>query len=199
MNKVSGVIFSLLISGYILAAAEEGVAETTNTKPKTESQDWKPSDSKPKSSLRDNLFYGGYINLSFGDYAVIGIEPMVGYKVNSKFSTGVKVRYNYIRDSRYATTRNTSSYGGSIFGRYKATPKFYLQLEPATYNYEFFYIGGGSEREWVPYVFAGAGYIQPLGESSWVYAEIMFDLMMDNKSAYDDWTPFFSIGVGTGL
>jgi hypothetical protein len=154
----------------------------------------------PRNSIRDNLFYGGFINLSLGNYSVIGIEPMVGYNWDEKLSTGVKVRYDYIHDSRYAKTRTTSSYGGSVFGRYRLTQQFYAQVEPATYNYELFYVNGSSAgREWVPYLFAGGGFRQPLGERSWVFAEIMFDILQDDKSPYDDWTPFFSIGVGAGF
>lgn len=199
MNKVSGTILSILISSNLLTIAEEVTNGTADAQTKSEAQEWKPEKEKPKSSLRDNLFYGGYITLSFGDYSVIGIEPMVGYRVNPKFSAGVKVRYEYIQDDRYNRDRTTSSYGGSVFGRYRVTPKFYLQLEPATYNYELFYSDGSSEREWVPYVFAGGGFRQPLGERSWLYAEIMFDLLMDDQSPYDDWTPFFSIGAGAGF
>lgn len=198
MKKITGVILALSICS-LGTLAEEAATEPTDSKPAEDSKQWKPEESKPRSSIRDNLFFGGYINLSFGDYSVIGIEPMVGYRVNPKFSTGVKVKYDYINDDRNGRDRTTSSYGGSIFGRYRVTPKFYLQLEPATYNYETFYVGGGSDRDWVPYFFAGGGYRQPLGNKSWLYAEIMFDLLMDDKSPYDDWTPFFSIGAGTGF
>lgn len=137
--------------------------------------------------------------MTFGSYTVIGVEPMIGYKATPKLSTGVKARYNYIKDDRYTTSRTTSTYGGSIFGRYLVTPTFYAQAEAASYNYEYFYIGGGSEREWVPFLFMGGGYIQPLGERTWLNIEILFDVLQDSKSPYDDWEPFFSIGIGTGF
>ena len=159
----------------------------------------KSADSKSKRNIRDNLFFGGYINLSFGSYTVIGIEPMVGYRLTSKFSTGVKVRYNYIEDDRYAQTYTTSTYGGSLFGRYFVTPKFYAQAEAATYNYETFYFGGGSDREWVPFLLLGGGIKQPLSERTWLNVEILFDVLQDDGSPYEDWEPFFSIGIGAGL
>ncbi len=156
----------------------------------------KTSASKSQKSIRDNLFYGGYINLSFGSYTVIGIEPMVGYKLTPKLSIGVKVRYDYIRDDRYTTTRTTSTYGGSIFGRYLVTPKFYAQAEAASYSYEL-YLNG--EREWAPFLFMGGGFIQPLSERTWLNIEILFDVLQDEKSPYEDWEPFFSIGIGAGF
>ena len=158
--------------------------------------DKKTSASKPKKNIRENIFYGGYINLSFGSYTVIGIEPMVGYKLTPKLSTGVKVRYNYIKDDRYAQSYSTSTYGGSIFGRYLVTPKFYAQAEAASYNYEYYLSG---ERDWVPFVLLGGGFIQPLGERTWLNVEILFDVLQDDKSPYEDWEPFFSIGIGAGF
>ena len=159
----------------------------------------KPAASKSQKSIKENIFYGGYINLSFGSYTVIGIEPMVGYKLTPKLSTGVKARYNYIKDDRYTQTHTTSTYGGSIFGRYLITSKFYAQAEAATYNYEFFYLNGSSEREWVPFLLMGGGFIQPLSERTWLNIEILFDVLQDEKSPYDDWVPFFSIGIGAGF
>ena len=39
-----------------------------------------------KSALNPNkMYFGGYANLSFGSYTVLGIEPMVGYKLTPKF------------------------------------------------------------------------------------------------------------------
>ncbi|RKX34034.1 MAG: hypothetical protein DRP64_20410 [Verrucomicrobia bacterium] len=168
------------------------VEETTMPNKKT-------SAPKSQKNIRDNIFYGGYINLSFGSYTVIGIEPMVGYKLTPKLSTGVKVRYDYIKDDRYAKSHTTSTYGGSIFGRYLLTPKFYAQAEAASYNYESFHPSGGSEREWVPFLLMGGGFIQPLGERTWLNIEILFDVLQDEKSPYDDWEPFFSIGIGAGF
>ncbi len=188
------------IAESVPAAAEKGdevshpplAEETTSPNKKT-------SASKPKKNIRSNLFYGGAINLSFGSYMVIGIEPMVGYKLTPKLSTGAKIRYNYIEDDRSAKSYTTSTYGGSLFGRYLLTPKYYAHVEAASDNYEFFFLNGSSERDWVPFLFMGGGIIQPLSERTWLNFEILFDVLQDDKSPYDDWEPFFSIGIGAGF
>ncbi|MDF7800256.1 hypothetical protein P4C99_12330 [Pontiellaceae bacterium B1224] len=197
MKKIMSTLFVLVLAGGLHAFAEDvaepATKETTAVKSKR-------TTSKPKADIRDNFFYGGYINLSFGSYTVIGIEPMIGYKVTPKFAAGIKLQYNYIQDDRYANrSYTTSTYGGSVFGRYLVTPKFYAQVEAATYNYESFYLNGSSEREWVPFVFMGGGLIQPLSERTWVNVQILFDVWQDDSSPYDDWQPFFSIGVGAGF
>ena len=48
----------------------------------------------------------------------------------------------------------------------------YAQAEAASYNYERFFIGGGSERDWVPFLLLGGGYIQPLGDRTWLTVEV---------------------------
>ena len=200
-------IFSVILAAFMtsgLHAAEPSVTDADGTNSQSAVQETtvttekKPA-VKSKASIKNNIFYGGYINLSFGSYSVIGIEPMIGYKLTPKLSTGIKVQYTYIQDDRYAKSYTTSTYGGSIFGRYLVTPKFYAQVEAASYNYEFFYLNGGSEREWVPFLFMGGGFIQPLGDRTWLNFQILFDVLQSDKAPYEDWEPFFSIGVGAGF
>jgi hypothetical protein len=204
MKKINSLLLVLFITGGLHALAGDAASSVKDTdgittQPTAEDTsvvEKEKRTSKPKTNFKDNIFYGGYINLSFGSYMVIGIEPMIGYKLTPKFSAGVKLRYDYIQDDRYAKSYTTSTYGGSIFGRYLVNPKFYAQAEAATYSYEYYF---SDEREWVPFVLLGGGYIQPLSERTWLNVEILFDVLQDEKSPYDDWQPFFSIGVGTGF
>jgi hypothetical protein len=199
MNKKISTLLVLFISIGYCALAEEVQQQPPSMEETTTNTKAQPAE-KPKTSIKDNIFYGGYLNLSFGSYMVIGIEPMIGYKVTPKFAAGVKIRYDYIQDDRYANrSYTTSTYGGSVFGRYLVTPKFYAQAEAATYNYEYFYLNGSSEREWVPFLFLGGGIIQPLSERTWLNVQILFDVWQDDSSPYDDWQPFLSIGVGAGF
>ena len=207
MKTILWPVLILCSAGGVQAIAESlptsaGQVDEAAHSPKVETTAMpaeKPSASEPGKNRRDTLFYGGYINLSFGSYTVIGIEPLVGYKLTPQLSTGVKARYNYIKDGRYATTRTTSTYGGSIFGRYLLTPNLYAQAEAASYNYEYFYVGGGSDRDWVPFLLMGGGYIEPLGERTWLNVELLFDVLQDSKSPYEDWEPFLSIGIGVDI
>jgi hypothetical protein len=205
-TSISAILIFFYTGGFAAGAESTAAAagQETNvaSQPRMEEvtvPDGKPPASGSRKDNRGTIFYGGYINLSFGSYTVIGIEPMVGVKLTPRLSSGVKVRYDYIKDDRYDKSRTTSTYGGSIFGRYLLTPKFYAHAEAATYNHEKFYLGGGSDREWVPFLFLGGGFIQPMSERTWLTAEILFDVLHDNNSPYEDWAPFFSIGVGTGF
>ena len=205
MKKIiSGLLVLFMASGFHAIAEEAASSDTdtnaVSTQPAVEGTtvtDKNQPAEKSKKSFKNNIFYGGYLNLSFGSYTVIGIEPMIGYKLTPKLSAGLKVQYNYIEDDRYAKSYTTSTYGGSIFARYLVTPKFYAQVEPASYSYELFPFDG--ERDWVPFLYLGGGFIQPLSERTWLNVQILFDVLQDDKSPYEDWEPFFSIGVGAGF
>ena len=144
-------------------------------------------------------FYGGTLGFNFGNYFRISVEPLVGYKLSPKFSVGVKFRYEYINDARYNTDVTYHNYGGSIFGRYRPIPQIYFHAEPAYMSYQFSVSSYESEREWVPFIFLGGGYVQRVGKNTFLYAEVLFDVLRDNKSPYNDWEPFISLGVSVGF
>lgn len=151
---------------------------------------------KPK---QDRIYFGGNIGLTFGNYSMLGIYPMVGYKLTPKLSVGVKLAYEYIRDKRYTTDYETSNYGGSLFARYRVIQPIYLHAEYAGLNYELYNFEGESEREWVPFFLVGAGYSKLISSRTWLNIQVLFDVLQNEKSPYKQWEPFYSIGVGVGF
>lgn len=143
---------------------------------------------------KSKLYYGGYMSLSFGSYTVIGISPLVGYKFTPKLSSGVQLSYEY---SSY-NDNSSSNYGGSVFARYRVVPKIYTHAEFSTVNYEI-YNFNGKDRKWVPFLFLGGGFSQPISKNTWLTAQVLFDVLQNENSPYKDWEPFFSIGVGVGF
>ena len=154
---------------------------------------------KKKSSFKEKLYWGGYINLSFGSYTMIGIEPMIGYKIVPRLSVGAKIRYDYIQDNRYAQTYTSSSYGASIFTRLRVFRGLYAHAEYAGYNYEYYNALEESNRETIPFFFVGAGYNLKVGKRASIIAQVMFDVLQNEKSPYNSWEPFYSVGIGVGL
>jgi len=146
----------------------------------------------------DKLYFGGNLGLSFGTYTMIGIYPIVGYKITPELSSGIKITYQYINDSRYNTTYTSSNYGGSVFARYRIIPQLYAHIEYESINYEI-YNNYQLERDWIPFLYVGGGFSQPVGGNTWVNAQILFDVLQDSRSPYNEWEPFYSIGVGIGF
>lgn len=155
---------------------------------------------KESSKLKDKIYYGGNIGLSFGSYTHIGIYPLIGFKITPKLSTGVKITYQYIKDNRYSgVTYSTSNYGGSVFARYRIIPQLYLHSEYEVLNYELYNAVGESNRTWVPFLYVGAGFSQRLGGNAWLNIQVLFDVLQNANSPYNQWEPFYSVGVGVGF
>ncbi len=156
-------------------------------------------------------YYGGTVGFNFwGDYFYLSVNPLVGYQVSPKFSVGGKLQYAYINDKRYDPLELTSNnYGASIFTRYRPIYQIYLHAEFAYASYENYnllynpitrqYSSGDSERNWVPFLLLGGGFVQRIGPNASVYAEVLFDVIQDENSPYEDWDPIISIGAGVGF
>ena len=158
-----------------------------------------PAASSSGSSLKEKLYFGGTVTLSFsGDTSQIGFFPMVGYKITPKLSGGVEVGYEYVSYDE-PIDESTSNYGAGVFGRYRLTPKIYGHVEYEAINYEIFTGVGQSDRETINFLLVGGGYIQPIAPRTSLYAEVLFDVLQEEDSPYDDWEPFFSVGIGVGF
>jgi len=149
--------------------------------------------------VQRNVFYGGTIGLSFGNYFRVSVQPLVGYNFNKMFSGGVKLGYEYVKDSRYNPSVTWNNYGASVFGRLRFIPQAYLHAEFAYVNYGAKTSNLESERVWVPFIYLGAGYIKSISPSTALFIEVLFDVLQDSNSPYDAWQPMISFGVIAGL
>lgn len=171
------------------------IAQDTIQQPPVEKE--KPQ--KPKPPLKDRIYFGGTVGLTLGNYTRISVHPLVGYKFTPKLSGGLKVIYEYISDNRYSSKYTASNYGGSLFARYRIIPPLYAHVEYAQISYELYNPLGESSRLWVPFLYVGAGYSQRMGGGAWLNFQILFDVLQDSNSPYEQWAPFYSIGVGVGF
>jgi hypothetical protein len=146
-----------------------------------------------------NVFFGGTIGVSFGSYFRLSFQPLVGYNFTPKLSGGIKLGYEYIKDSRYEPTVTWNNYGASVFGRFRFIPPAYLHAEFAYANYGAKTAKLEAERVWVPFLYLGAGYYKPISRSTALFVEVLFDVLQDPNSPYDAWQPMISFGVVAGL
>lgn len=148
---------------------------------------------------KTSVFYGGTVGLSFGNTFRVSVQPFVGWVFTPQISGGLKVGYEYVRQESYGVTTTWNNYGASVFGRYRFVPRAYLHAEFAYFSYGYKVSEFTSDRTWVPFLFLGGGYIQPVSPSTSLFVEVLFDVLQDSKSPYDAWTPFISIGVAVGI
>ena len=127
MNNYKQILFAILIvlgmSNILLAQ------DTTAVNSAAKAQN---------VAAKDKIYYGGNIGLSFGNYTMVAIRPLIAYKVTPKLSAGVRLSYEYVSDKRFNTTYNTSNYGASVFSRYRIIPQIYAHAEYAALNYELY-------------------------------------------------------------
>lgn len=201
MKHISRFLFSILLIAIMQLSVSGQEADTTKVvEPQPEQV--QPKQEKPKkekTKLSEKIYFGGNIGLSFGSYTRVGIYPLIAYKFTPKLSGGVKVSYEYISDGRYNETYTSSNYGYSFFARYRIVPPLYVHIEYEQMSYELYSLNGESNREWIPFLYAGAGYSKRLGGNSWLNVQVLFDLLQDERSPYKAWDPFISVGVGVGF
>jgi len=191
------LIFLIITTSSLLFAQQN---DSTNVNEENKSEMTK------SNNLESRWYYGGQVGFAFSsNYFSIGFDPLVAYKITPQFSLGAKIGYTYISDDRYEPlpALNTSNYGGSIFSRYRIIPQIYAHAEFAYWSYEnainLTDEGYDTERVWVPYLLLGGGFSQMISPNVWAYAEILFDVLNDTNSPYDEWDPFISVGIGVGF
>ena len=189
-----------LIASFLMAAVSFGqavVQDTSQVNPQQEQQQQeqqKPA-KKQQAPGYKKIYFGGYMSLTVGSYTRIGVYPLLGYKFTPKLSGGLKIGYEYVSDKRYTDTYTSSNYGGSIFARYRIIPRLYAHIEYEQFSYELYNFDGTSNREWIPFLYLGGGYSQPIGKNVWLTAQVLFDVLQDERSPYSNWDPIFSVGV----
>lgn len=152
--------------------------------------------------LKDRIWFGGGIGLSFGTVTAVQLDPLVGIYLDRprKVSAGLGPSYTYYQDNRYAPPFKLSSYGYRVFTRYRVIEQAFLHAEFLHLNTEPFYNWDNNlGRIWVPHLLVGAGYVQPISPRSSFYIQVLFEVLQDPNSIYYATGPIFSGGVGIGF
>lgn len=171
--------------------AQEGATATRSTPPGDD-----------KLPLKERLWFGGGIGLSFGTVTAIQLDPLLGIYLdnNKKASAGLGISYNYFRDNRYAPPYEMSAYGYRTFARYRVFEPVFLHAEFLHLSLEPYYnFLENRGRIWVPHLLLGGGYMQSLGGKSTFYLQVLFEVLQDPNSFYVGQGPILSGGVGIGF
>ena len=164
------------------------------------------ADDQPKMRLKDKLFFGGGVTLSFGNITVAGASPIIGYKINKRLSAGVGLEYLYYRErwQRNGPVYQTSIYGANGFGRYVVSDNLFAHAEygftnwelpvfdPVAYRYT-------TERRNVPFFLMGGGFMQPVGERSAVVIMALYDVLYNASTSPNPSPLIFRAGINIGF
>jgi hypothetical protein len=150
----------------------------------------------PKSSIREKIYFGGSVGLQFGTSTFIAVSPLVGYKINPKFSAGVGLSYQYYHYKDKTYNLETNVYGGRVFGRYMITQNLFGYGEYEYLNLEAFDFYP-HRRVNVGSLLGGGGYIQQMGPRAAIVAMVLYNFTPSYYTPYQN--PIIRIGMNFGL
>jgi hypothetical protein len=148
----------------------------------------KPSQER-SDRFSDNLWFGGGIQLgfqanTFNSFFLIGLSPMVGYKLNDRFSVGPRVSLNYNRFTCDQGDFKTGylTWEAGIFARAKIINPIFIHAEMSLENRRL--ITGCNEplrqTRSVPYL--GVGYSPDNGGGGSSELLLLFRLRRDGQN-----------------
>ncbi|MFB6455096.1 hypothetical protein ACE38W_07505 [Chitinophaga sp. Hz27] len=194
----------LLFTGFQMAHAQYYKTDTTTRPPQ-----------QPKSFDPSKLVIGGSLGLVFGDYTNVDVSPLVGYRFNNYIAAGVNINAQYgnikYRDF-YGNTTSRDQYtifGGGVWGRVYPIPMLFVHVQPeynsVSQKTTYYYDGNGNPKTTtyttnyaVPSLLLGAGYTQAVGGRVGVSFAIMYDVLQDGRSPYQN-NLIYRAGVGLGF
>lgn len=188
--KVLTLVIGLFISFGVVAQFE-----TTSDSGQTQPTHKTPVTKKPKNKTNpsDRVVVGGGLDLRFGDITVIGVTPLVGYKVSDELLVGGIVTFRYFQEN-YAPNRSETTYGISPFARYTFFRGLFVHAEYEMLKGRWDYF---KDPFWINSFFVGGGYSVPIGNQGFFGAYLLWNLTEDpNYIIYNQPVLRFSFGVG---
>lgn len=155
-------------------------------------------ESESRGFRKENLFTGGGLGLGFGsNYFQAGVNPMLGYSINSWLDAGIVVNYNYssFRDwNGFIGKVRQTSFGGGAFTRIYPFRPVFIQAQYEINSTRLKYLpsdGGESARASVsaPSLLLGVGYAGarlPGSGQAFGYLSLMIDVLGRTNSPYVD-------------
>ncbi len=189
--KTSTLLFIfVLLTSFNLSAQFETASDSSSS-----SSEYKGQKSKAQAPpLSERINVGGGLDLRFGEITVIGLTPLIGYKVTDKFMLGTILTYRYFSDNRPGVNYTTSTYGVTPFARFNIFKGLFAHAEYEMLYGEYYYNDGG---RWINSLLVGGGYGVPLGEKGFAGVYVLWNLTPDPLyPIYDEPVIRMSFGVG---
>lgn len=144
----------------------------------------RPRDNVP---FGQRLIFGGNIGLQFGRYTFVDISPLVGYKVTDQLIMGLGATYIYYSVDDFPYKYSTNIFGGRAFTKYYLMENLFAHVEYEILNMEVLDdLTYKLVRTNIPSLFVGGGYRQMMGERSAFELLLLYNLMEERNSPYQN-------------
>jgi len=189
MKKIARISFLLLLAFVIGISTADAQnygrkKKKKKKKPKTEKTDDYFDES---GGFAHKLWYGGMVNFQIsggngGNTLLLGLSPMVGYKVNDMISFGPRITFNYIEGYVPGPNLKIRELGVGAFGRAKFSQALFAHIEYEVINVkelsDFGYQFGGRDENF----YAGVGYNSALGGAFGYEIMGLYNFMEEDES-----------------
>jgi len=131
MKKITKIFSLLLLFTLVIGIS---TAEAQRSKKKKKKRDSTEEYFDESGGFAHRLWYGGGFNLNFGggqfaSEMVLGISPMVGYKINDIISVGPRVSVDYYEIFIDGSNPRYLFWGVGPFARGKFSETIFAQVE----------------------------------------------------------------------
>jgi hypothetical protein len=147
---------------------------------------------------QDRFYTGGSFSLRFGSITVFDVSPMLGYDLTEWLSAGIGGTYLYYRQApSLGMEFKTNIFGARLFSRAIIYKGVYLWMEYEMLNMEekYFIAWTSEKRFWVDNIYVGGGYRSQLGERSYGFFHLLFNIAESQYSPYDVIVPRAGIEI----
>lgn len=177
----------------------------------------KKKENKKKGYDPSKLILGGGLVASFGSgYADLGVSPIIGYRFTDRFSAGVGLGYEYLKNTielydQYSGAYNPYNTSASIISPSVWSRCFVYRnvFLTGVFEYDVMFLNTAdydnsgniyTEKSTlnVPCLLLGGGLRQPLGGRVSVVAELLYDVLQQPNSPYLG-QPVIRFGIVAGL
>ncbi len=130
--------------------------------------------------IKQNIYLGTSLNLSFGNFTLIYVSPQIGYDLHEKFSVGLQGLYQHTRIRITPTALFTmNSFGGGVFARYRPIETICFETSYNLYSTDQISPSITGERVVAQSLLLGMGYTRPLGGKAYTFINVYYDLIGD--------------------
>lgn len=145
-------------------------------------------------SVKQRIFFGGDLGFSFGTSTYISVNPIIGYRITNRLSSGLGINYTYAKSNYYNFVGNM--YGANVFASFTVVKNlgsvinFYegsgilLYGEYNVMNISHYYKPLGREINYVYSPMLGVAFQSPISYRSYLLVMLLFNFNETSFSPY---------------